>query len=504
MLRILGSAKALCDGITRRDFLQAGALGVAGVGLADVLRQEAARAATAPAPTARSFGKARRCVLLYLFGAASQLETFDPKPEAPVEVRGELKAARTRVPGLHLCELLPRLAGVIDRAAVVRSMTHAYPIHGSAYSLTSTPTLDIPMQLDAKDPRHWPFIGSVIDYLDQRLPRRGEERAPSVPRNIALPWLLSSRRPHPSRNGGPYGAFLGPQYNPIWTDFAGEATRAGTYEFNGKVTTCLDPFGGVKPDCHFRFSEPGVDPGEVTLDRLKDRRSLLRRLERARRRVDAGAAGRAFDKHQHLALSLLTSRRAADALDVHRETPAVRERYGMTLFGQACLAARRLLEVGARFVTVFWDEFGSVNSAWDTHYYHYPRLREHLLPGLDAALGTLLEDLHQRGMLEETLVACITEHGRTPRVSPANGGGRDHWSRAYSSLFAGGGVAAGKVVGGTDRIGGDVIDTPLSPKDVLATMYHLLGIDPQALITDRLGRPTPVGGEGRVRGELLA
>jgi hypothetical protein len=503
MLRVLGSAKSLCDGLTRRDFLRLGALGATGLSLDGLLRQEAA--ASGAAARARSFGRARHCILLYLFGAASQLETFDPKPDAPVEVRGELKAIPTRVPGLHVCELLPRLAEVIDRVTIVRSMTHPYPIHGSAYSLTSTPTLDIPMQLNAKDPRHWPYIGSVVDYLDeQHARRRGQATAPLVPRNVALPWLLSSRRPHPSRNGGPYGAFLGRKYDPIWTEFTGEATRAGTYEFEGKVTTCLDPYGGVKPDCHFRFSAADGSPGEVTLDRLDKRASLLQQLEQVRPQLDTSAVGRHFDRQQQLALSLLTSRQVAEALDVHREPGRVRERYGMTLFGQACLAARRLLEAGVRFVTVFWDEYGSVNSAWDTHYYHYPRLREHLLPGLDAALATLLKDLEERGLLEETLVACITEHGRTPKLESAHGGGRDHWSRAYSSLFAGGGIGTGKVVGRTDRIAADVTETPISPKDVLATMYHLLGFDLHTLITDRQGRPVPLAGDGQLRDELLA
>lgn len=498
MLRILGSARSLCDGLTRRDFLQAGALGGAGLTLAGLLRAEAAReGGSRPA----SFGKAKRCILLYLFGAASQLETFDPKPDAPAEVRGELKSAATRVPGLRLCEGLPRVAGVIDRATVVRSMTHPFPIHGSAYSLTSTPDIDIPMQLNAKDPRHWPYIGSALDYLDHQRGRKGKRRP--VPDNVALPWLLSTRRPHPSRNGGPYGAFLGPTYDPVWTEFTGTATREASYDFGGKITTVRDPYGGVEPDCRFHFSTADRAAG-LTLDRLERRRSLLQQLENGRRRLDASGAWRQFDHHQQTALALLTSRHAAEALDVHREARPLRECYGMTLFGQACLAARRLVEAGVRFVTVFWDEFGSVNAAWDTHYQHYARLRNQLLPGLDMALATLLEDLEARGLLGETLVALITEHGRTPKLFPANGGGRDHWSQAYSGLLAGGGVAAGKVVGRTDRIAGDVIETPISPKDILATMYHLLGVDPQATITDRLGRPVAVAGPGKVRHELLA
>jgi hypothetical protein len=183
----------------------------------------------------------------------------------------------------------------------------------------------------------------------------------------------------------------------------------------------------------------------------------------------------------------------------------------MTLFGQGCLVARRLVEAGGQFITLFWDEYGSVNSAWDTHYWHYPRLTEQLLPGLDLAYSALLEDLETRGLLDQTLIVLTTEHGRTPKLdrdgdhpSGKGHGGRNHWSRAYSTVLAGGGVARGKLVGRTDRIASDVVERPVSPKDVLATMYHLAGIDPQTEIRDRLDRPMPIAGEGRVLAEVLA
>jgi hypothetical protein len=478
MLRVFSSPRTLCDGLTRRELLRVGALGLTALG---------AVAARAAAGRERSFGKAKRCLMLYLFGAASQLETFDPKPDAPVEVRGELKSISTRVPGLRLCEGLPRLARLADRLTVVRSVTHPYPSHSSAFALTSIPTIDIPTQLNARAPGHWPYIGSVLDYLNGPW-RRGRLA------NVALPWLLSSRRPHPSRNGGPYGAFLGPAYDPVWTDFEGEALHEASYEFENKITTVRDPYGGVRPDCRFVLS--AGQPAGVDLDRLRRRRSLLEQLDRARR-------GSGLDHPHRLALSLLTTSGVGRALDLRREPDAVRHRYGMTLFGQACLVARRLLEADVRFVTVFWDEYGSVNSAWDTHYQHYPRMRNQLLPGLDAALSGLVEDLEARGLLEDTVVACLTEHGRTPRLDNRPGGGRDHWSRAYSCVFAGGGLAAGKVVGRTDRLAADVVETPVSPKDVLATLYHVLGVAPHATVPDRLGRPVAVAGEGKVRHEML-
>jgi hypothetical protein len=260
----------------------------------------------------------------------------------------------------------------------------------------------------------------------------------------------------------------------------------------------------LESDCRFGLSADARLGGGVTLDRLNGRRSLLQQFDDARRMADTNTATRSFDDFRQQAFSYLTTSTLSDALDVAREPAALRERYGMTLFGQASLVARRLLEAGTQFVTVLWDEFELVNSAWDTHYYHYELMREQLCPGLDRALSTLILDLEDRGMLDDTLVVCTTEQGRTPKLENVTGGGRGHWAQAYSTLLVGGGVARGKVVGRTDRIAGAVLDTPISPKDILATMYHLLGIDPEATIRDRLGRPIPIAGEGRVRHELLA
>lgn len=494
MLRILGSQKRLCDGIGRRDFLTACGPGLLGT-IALAGRGNAAAARPAP-----SFGKAKRCILLYLYGAASQLETFDPKPEAALEARGELGAIETSIPGVRIGELLPQTARIVDRATIVRSLTHPYPLHASAYTLTSIPTIDVPLQMSPRDPRHWPFIGSVVDYLADRR----NEPAGSLARNIGLPWRLSARRPYAAGdNAGPYGAWLGRVYDPLWTDFEGQGTRTSTYTFGDQTIRTNDPYGPLDPNCRFGLADDAALPEGVTLDRLKRRLSLLEQFDQARRLLDASAA-RGFDAFRQQALSYLTDSRLRDALDVQREPAATRDQYGMTLFGQATLVARRLLEAGSQFVTVLWDEYALVNSAWDTHYYHYELLREQLCPGLDRALASLLLDLEARGMLEDTLVVCTTEHGRTPKLDNVKGGGRGHWARAYSSLLAGGGVARGKVVGRTDSVAGTVLEAPMSPKDLLATMYHLLGIDPEATITDRLGRPVAIAGEGRVRAELVA
>jgi uncharacterized protein (DUF1501 family) len=206
-----------------------------------------------------------------------------------------------------------------------------------------------------------------------------------------------------------------------------------------------------------------------------------------------------------MAFSLITSSKMREALDIGRESMAVREQYGMTLFGQACLAARRLVEAGGKFITVFWDGYGQFSScAWDTHANHYPRLKEYLLPGFDLAYSALIADLDARGLLDETLVIWMSEHGRTPKIdSKPTGAGRHHWSRVYSTALAGGGIARGSVVGSSDRLGGEVRDTPVSPKDILATAFYLLGIDPHTTVLDRLNRPMPIAGSGTVRHELF-
>jgi len=233
-------------------------------------------------------------------------------------------------------------------------------------------------------------------------------------------------------------------------------------------------------------------------ERLQQRRELLHRMELAPPRL--------FDKHHDLAFSLLMSGKTLNALDLSREPQPLREKYGTTLFGQSCLAARRLVEAGSKFVTVFWDGFGQfANCGWDTHNNHYPRLKNYLLPSFNQAYPTLIQDLESRGMLDSTLVMWLSEHGRTPKIdSKPKGAGRHHWSQAYSVVLAGGGAARGKVIGSTDKHAGEVKDTPVSPKDILATAFYLLGIDPETRVLDTFGRPMPIAGEGVVRHELLA
>lgn len=500
MLRILGSPRTLCDGISRRDMMQIGGLGMFSLGLPDLWRMQELSAAETVFPA--TFGRAKRIILLYLYGAAPQHELYDPKPNAPAEIRGKFNPIETAVPGIQICEHLPKLARIADRVTFIRSMSHPYNIHSAAYTMTGVDKVDIPMELGPYDPRHWPSFGSVLDYLAHKA--NPDAPIPEIPRNIALPFPFSSRCPEFKR-AGPYGGFLGQAYNPIWTDFEGDPTQTiDRWRGNADVPV-PEPYLGISPSGRFTISRAAQLNPEITLDRLSRRRGLLEQLEEGRRWFDKAAASRSHDRFQEMAWSLISSRQLREALDLGKVPMPERESYGMTLFGQATLAGRRLLEAGATLVTVIWDEIQTANSAWDTHFSHYERLKDELLPGLDSALTALILDLEARGMLDDTLVLCLTEHGRTPKISDTvRGAGREHWSDVYCNLVAGGGMPRGKVVGSSDAHGAFVKDRPVSPKDLLWTMYHLMGIDPHTTIPDPTGRPMPLVSGGEIVPELLS
>jgi len=254
MLRILGSARRLCDGWTRREMLRAGGLSLFGLPWSSLLHFHDSQAAAPPTSRPSSFGKAKACILLYLYGAPSQLETFDLKPDAPTDVRSQFKPIATSVPGLHICEHLPLTARLMHHTTLVRSMSHPYNIHSAAYTLTGVPKTDIPMELNPRDGRHWPFFGSVLDYLRPR----GAGR-PNIPCNVALPWRFSTRS-EPFRRGGPYGGFLGAGYDPVWAEFHGDAPKT-------------DPYLGITRQGRFQFGLPGPT---VDLDRLTRHRWTAR------------------------------------------------------------------------------------------------------------------------------------------------------------------------------------------------------------------------------------
>ncbi len=496
MIPILGSDKRLCDGLSRRDLLHLGGLGAFGLSLADWNRLQAAQTDGERSP---AFGKAKSCIMVFLFGSPPQHETFDPKPLAPVEVQGEMKAISTNVPGVDFCERLPLLAGVMDRMTIVRSMTHPYALHGVAYALTGMPTYTPEIEAKPRDPQHWPYIGSIVDYLDRQ---RSTGTAPA-PRHIGLPWLMGSKADL-GPLAGPYSSFLGGSYDPVWTDFDGPGTRIVPKLSDGQTKDVLDPFGGTTAAGRFRLSATTPLEG-VPSSRFDLRQTLLQQFDQSRSWLTEHPGIGTYNKHQASACSLLTSSKVREALDIQQEPAGSRDKFGMTLFGQSLLAARRLVEAGTRFVSVFWDPFSIFGgSCWDTHANHFPRLKEYLLPVFDQAFSGLMKDLDERGLLDETLVCCLSEHGRTPKIDNGpKGGGRHHWSRVYSAAFAGGGIARGRVVGRSDDSGGDVASCPVSPKDILATSFHLLGIDPHTTIPDRLNRPIPIAGDGQVRHEMI-
>jgi len=497
MLKILGSPKTLCDGISRRDLLHIGGLGALGLTVADLLELKSAQAA-APA----GGGQAKACILLFLFGSPPQHETFDPKPQAPVEIQGELGITGTSIPGVSICERLPKIAQVADRLTIIRSMTHPFPVHGVAYALSGMRTYTPAIEANPRALEHWPFLGSVVDYVETQ---RAGGRMSDVPRNIGLPWQFGSKSTLPTL-AGPYAAFLGQAYDPVWTDFEGRGTKVAPKLGVNQTNDVYDPFYGIEPSCKFRLPGSGQLPGDMTIERLGLRRSLAAQFDASTEWLRSDRPVQGFDQQRQLAWSMIGTSKVRDALDVQREPEAVRQRFGMTLFGQSCLVARRLVEAGSKFVSVFWDPFEPFGgSCWDTHANHFPRLKEYLLPVFDDAYSALIRDLEERGLLDDTLVLCLSEHGRTPKIDSKHpGAARHHWSRVYSSVLAGGGTARGKVVGRSDSQGADVADTPISPKDILATTLHLLGIDPHTMVTDRQGRPLPAAGDGVVRPELLA
>jgi hypothetical protein len=455
MLRFTGRAQRACDGCTRRDALQVGALSALGLGLPQVLGR-----AGAMSPAA-SFGRAKACIVVFLFGGPSQLETFDLKPDAPDQFRGEFRPIDTNVPGIRICEHLPGLAQQADKFCLVRSMNHPHPRHGWGlyYALTgrphNRPDLDAP-----PTPDDFPGLGALVTRLGR--PRRGLPPAVTLPRWNRFLDL-------PNDYAGEKAGFLGSGYDP-WLVKSG-------------------PDGQT-----FRLEELQL-PLEVPPGRLAERRDLLATVDR--QVAEWGERGRDYDAVQARAYDLLSSRAVRTAFDLSREPDRLRDRYGRHAFGQGLLLARRLVEAGTTLVQVNWHNDGSnVKSPfWDTHKDNFNTLKQRLLPPADVGLAALLEDLAGRGLLESTLVLVLGEFGRTPRIGQivmndaTDKAGRDHWPHAYSVLVAGGGIRGGQVYGASDDRAAFVRDAPVSPPDLQATVLHALGIRPGAVITDRQGRP---------------
>jgi hypothetical protein len=429
-----------CEGLPRRDFLRVGTAGLLGLSLADVLRQEARAAAGKRA-------RASSVILLWLGGGPATIDMWDLKPEAPDNIRGDFRAIPTKAAGVRICEHLPKTAQVMDRCLLVRSLHHNIPAHGpgTVYMATGHPP-------SAALER--PALGALAAHL---LPA-----APGVP-------------PHVLLNGG------------RGNGFPGDA---------GFLGASCNPFEVAAPPLRGQLRIEGVTlPDGFTLTQLEDRHRLRNRFDRRFRALDEADVPASLDRFQQQALDILRSERTRRAFDLEQEKPVVREAYGETTFGRSVLAARRLIEAGARFVTVGL-------AGWDTHAAGFQVLRTQLLPQLDRALASLVGDLDSRGLLATTLVYCAGEFGRTPQINSASG--RDHWARSMAVFLAGGGLRRGHFHGSTDAHGEAPQTDPCSPTDLSATLFHALGIEPEHEVRTSSGRPLAVFRDGRVIDALFA
>ncbi len=446
MLNLTGRGTAqTCDGVTRRDFLQVGALGAIGLALPELLAREA-RAAVDKAHEKRSV------IMIFNLGAPSQLDTWDMKPDAPVEIRGPFKPISTAASGIQISEIFPLHAKLADKFSLVRSCYHtAVAVHDGGHQLMQTGRF-------FTGGVNTPHAGCVTSYL---LGRRTD-----LPAHVLLPEPMGDtggNMPH-----GQDAGFLGKAYDPF-------ALMADPSKPNFKVPDLLPP--------------PQI--GEARLER---RRRLREVVEGKLKEFEGSEDARLLDADFEAAFRLMTSPQARAAFDLSKEPKKVRERYGMSRFGQCCLLARRLIEAGVRFVTVntFMTVFNTLS--WDIHgslpFISVEQMRHEVATMYDQAYSALIEDLVQRGMLENTLVCNLAEFGRTPRVNPA--GGRDHWPQCWTVYFAGGGVQGGRVIGRSDAIGGVPAERPVDPAEIVATIFHSLGLDPETRLPGPQGRPFPL------------
>lgn len=446
MLRLTGRGSALtCDGVRRRDFLQIGALGAVGLTLP---HWTAAKGAGKVDPKAED----RSAIMIFNLGAPSQMDTFDPKPDAPAEIRGPFKPISTRSPDIQLTEILPRHAEIADKFSLVRSCYHtAAAVHDTGHQMLQTGRL-------FSGGINTPHVGCALAYL-----KGGRS---DLPPHVILPEAMG-----PTGGNMPHGqdaGFLGKAYDPFVLN--------------------ADP---SKP----AFKAPDLLPpptlGEARLERRRKMREIV---EGKVKQFEASPAARLMEENFHTAYRMMTSEKARAAFDLEMEPDAVRDRYGRNRFGQCCLLARRLIEAGVRFVTIntFLTVFDEIT--WDIHgskpFTSIEGMKEIVAPMYDQAYSALIEDLSQRGMLESTLVCNLAEFGRTPRINPA--GGRDHWPQCFTCYFAGGGIAGGRVVGKSDPTGGYPVERAVEPAEVVATIYRSLGLDLETVLPGPAGRPFPL------------
>jgi len=461
--------------ISRRRVLSAGA-GLLGLDLSKALAAESGGL--------KAGFRADSVIFVFLFGGPSQLETFDMKPDAPEKIRGPFKPIQSRTSGLRICEHLPHLAAMSDRYSILRTMTHSYNDHsGAGHYLQTGKRWHVPIGGGfAPTPRDWPSMGSAIDMMDSR--RAGGPVSPGryfvVPNSLGrLQEAGQYRRP------GEHAGWIGRAHNPITTTV-------------DKKDLADNPYWRDCSDRELTFQIDGLAPGEgMASDRLSGRVSVLDQIDRSRRAFDDRPSSD-LNRFREKAMALMTSGSIREALDVRRENERVRDRYGRHLLGQSCLTARRLVEAGARYVTVHYDCVDGYS--WDSHT-HSKDVHYHLLPTFDQAISALLVDLEDRGMLKRTLVVAIGEMGRTPQANAQ--WGRGHWSTLFPALIAGAGTRCGEVFGQSDKDAAHPISMPVSPEDLAATIYHVMGYDPETRLTDHLGREVTLVDGGRVVGELF-
>ena len=459
----MNGALARFDGrLTRRAMLKIGAILPLGLTLPSLLSANAANS-----PAAGKFGKARRCLMVYMWGGPSHIDLFDMKPEAPVEIRGEFSPIRTKVPGIQICEHLPYLARQTDKIGFIRSVTHSDNNHStSAHWMLTGHKHALSAENFGAESSDFPHIGSVLSKL---APAKSH-----LPTFVALPEVIATTAGFVAPGQG--GGILGQAYDPF-------RINQHPDEPNFRVQN-LTPVAGL------------------TDSRLRSRVSLLQEFDRFRGELVDSAEASAFSTFQQRALDLVTSEQTRAAFDLQSEPDSERDRYGRHTFGQSLLLARRLLESGVKLVTVYWhrDKPG-IDTTWDTHSGNFKQLKERLLPQSDKSLATLLEDLSTRGLLDDTLVVWMSEFGRTPKINNSDGG-RDHWGACNTIWMAGGGVPGGQVYGASDKIASEPVSDAVSPADLSATIYHLMGLDPASVIYDPLGRPLPIS-EGHVLNKFI-
>jgi len=435
---------------SRRGFLKIGALSAAGLTMPELWRIREAQASSQRRDTA--------VILFWMAGGPSHIDTYDMKPDAPAEIRGPFKPIDTRLPGFRINELMPRHAKIADRLSIIRSLHHSLHVHDDASHWVQT---GYPLLNARERGQLHPSQGSVVARV------RGAS-AEGIPPYVCIPEAYSSPRGFYQRS-----AYLGKRFDPV---NAGGDPTLGNYR---------------PPDFTL--------PADVTMSRLEHRRELLKLVDAAARQAEINPARQALDDVQQRAFSLLTGKKVREAFDVSREPLAIRDRYGRHAYGQSALLARRMVEAGVTFVTI--NLYEADVDWWDDHYTIEKNLRKRL-PIFDQAVATLIEDLADRGMADRVLVTAFGEFGRSPHIN-AKDAGRGHWARAMSAMMAGGGIKPGQIVGSTISDGGEPHDRPLLPGDLLATIYKVLGIDPEMMLPDRQNRPVRLVEPGQPISELI-